>query len=617
MADVRDFHIIERLIEQQKRECVKLTTSNTFENKSNTFYFVVFKLLFGLNNTLIDACLTDQSYLTSMGRSGGKDGGIDAIYIQDAGKNKIVHLFTFKHTDILRKSMEAISSDVFDKLLFYVGILTTGSYDDIPDDYSQTIKDYTKQIFDLIAENQASFVLHICGNFAKIDHNEKLRFETRINELPLFSIEYNLLDDLIGRFICKDRKSVGGKIAVKKKKYFAEYVSPDTNACKTLIAKIDALTLLKLLSENPKLRNKVNWTISDFNNYELNENAFDDNVRVFLGASKTNEKMIATATSECEKENFYYYNNGITILCRSCLEGISSNTTFTIDDIQIVNGSQTIHNLAQLCKNDPESISNIYLLCRFYSVIDHNIHTHIAEYTNSQHQVKPRDIKALDAIQIKLEKEFDLIGIKYERKKNQYKGGKGSKLKRLDSEKCGKMLIAFYAEDPSTARNDPSSIFTSKYNTAFMGDVSADKILIVKKYHDYIEDCRKKKEKLLTDQTPKCYYNIKYSSFFYLFAVKKVCDNFNKNAGVVSYELSDDKLEKAYEIAYNLFTLVSHNKLKTAPNTDLSDYFKANSAKSDFCTEFKKISTLSNIEDAKTKSSELLQNDLQQPIIGE
>lgn len=617
MADVRDFYIIERLIEQQKRECVKLTSTNTFENKSNVFYFVVFKLLFDLATATIDSYITDQSYLMSMGKPSGKESGIDAVYIEqdDKGKN-IVHLFTFKHTKKINAAMEAFSSSVIDNILFYVDNLVNGSLEKLPGDYNPAIKSWTQQFFDLIADNNVNFVLHLCGNFSRLDPNEKKRFEDKISQLPLFNIQYDFLEELVKIYINKGRKKVNGKIVVKRGEYFTEKL--EGNNCKTLIAKIDALMLLKLLSNNQKLRNKTSYDITDFDKYELNESAFDDNVRMFLGDStKINDKIIATAESPTEKENFYYYNNGITILCALCKEGLSSKTTFTIDDIQIVNGSQTIHNLAHLCKGDPTKLSSIFLLCRFYSVVNHETHTHIAEYTNSQHQVKPRDIKALDSIQIKLEKEFDLIGIKYERKKNQHKGGKGSKLKRLDSEKCGKMLIAFYAEDPSTARNDPSSIFTSKYNSAFMEDVSADKILIVKKYHDYIEDCRKKKEKLLTDQTSKCYYNIKYSSFFYLFAIKKICDNFNKNNGAVSYELSDDKLEKAYEIAYNLFTLVSHNKLKAAPNTDLSDYFKANSAKIDFCTEFKKISTLSNIEEAKTKSSELLQNGLQQPIIGE
>ncbi len=82
MTDIRDFYIIERLIEQQKCECEKLTSTTTFENKSNVFYFVVFKLLFDLDTRTIDSYITDQSYLKSMGKPTGKESGIDAVYIE-------------------------------------------------------------------------------------------------------------------------------------------------------------------------------------------------------------------------------------------------------------------------------------------------------------------------------------------------------------------------------------------------------------------------------------------------------------------------------------------------------------------------------------------------------
>ncbi|HAC62081.1 MAG TPA: hypothetical protein DCF68_00740 [Cyanothece sp. UBA12306] len=60
------------------------------------------------------------------------------------------------------------------------------------------------------------------------------------------------------------------------------------------------------------------------------------------------------------------------------------------------------------------------LLCRIYETQDLELSTKIAEYTNSQNPVKSRDVRSVDYIQQKLEKELLVKGYFYERKRNQY-----------------------------------------------------------------------------------------------------------------------------------------------------------------------------------------------------
>ena len=49
-------------------------------------------------------------------------------------------------------------------------------------------------------------------------------------------------------------------------------------------------------------------------NYEL----FEENVREFLGTQGINNGIIKTLQSPTDRENFFYYNNGITLICEKC-----------------------------------------------------------------------------------------------------------------------------------------------------------------------------------------------------------------------------------------------------------------------------------------------------------
>jgi len=80
--------------------------------------------------------------------------------------------------------------------------------------------------------------------------------------------------------------------------------------------------------------------------YPVLEDAFEDNVRIYLKQrSKINRNIKETALSD-DAYRFFYYNNGITITC-SHFEYPKRvrNPIIELENLQIVNGSQTIHAL--------------------------------------------------------------------------------------------------------------------------------------------------------------------------------------------------------------------------------------------------------------------------------
>lgn len=76
-----------------------------------------------------------------------------------------------------------------------------------------------------------------------------------------------------------------------------------------------------------------------FNLYNSHRtNVLQSNVRVFLSATrKANKEMIKTLREE--PENFFYFNNGLSITCKSIEK--ENNFLLGLRDVQIVNGGQT------------------------------------------------------------------------------------------------------------------------------------------------------------------------------------------------------------------------------------------------------------------------------------
>ena len=67
---------------------------------------------------------------------------------------------------------------------------------------------------------------------------------------------------------------------------------------------------------------KTEFELLELQDDLINEAALKDNVRKFKGIKNAiNKNIINTAKTEDECDNFFYYNNGITILCDKIKKG--------------------------------------------------------------------------------------------------------------------------------------------------------------------------------------------------------------------------------------------------------------------------------------------------------
>ena len=158
---------------------------------------------------------------------------------------------------------------------------------------------------------------------------------------------------------------------------------------------------------------------------------FARNVRGFLGSTQINQGMKETIRKE--PEHFWYYNNGITVICDRAEEVRShGRVIMRATNPQVINGQQTTRTLA-LHKGSKASVSVRVIRVpresgspseRFDVLV-----SSIVAATNCQNTIKPSDLMSNDRRQIEIERQMRKLGYWYIRKrqtKQEAKRGAGS-----------------------------------------------------------------------------------------------------------------------------------------------------------------------------------------------
>lgn len=148
---------------------------------------------------------------------------------------------------------------------------------------------------------------------------------------------------------------------------------------------------------------------------------FSENIREFLGKSSVNDEIKNTIINE--PDNFFYYNNGITILCQNFIKKpivIGRDTgQFEINDLKIVNGAQTVGSIGSVYEQNPVAVESINVFVKIISLenCDDKFGDNVTQKTNTQNKIEKRDFISLDPEQERLKTELALDGIKYQIKR--------------------------------------------------------------------------------------------------------------------------------------------------------------------------------------------------------
>lgn len=142
---------------------------------------------------------------------------------------------------------------------------------------------------------------------------------------------------------------------------------------------------------------------------------FAPNLRKFLGPStEVNEAIINTITNSPEK--FWYFNNGITILCDTVSQkpigrGSTKSGVFECTGVSIVNGAQTVGSIAKAFSTNPEKVSLARVSARLISLesCPEGFSTEITRAANTQNKIEHRDFVSLDSEQKRLQTDLRIL----------------------------------------------------------------------------------------------------------------------------------------------------------------------------------------------------------------
>jgi AIPR protein len=146
---------------------------------------------------------------------------------------------------------------------------------------------------------------------------------------------------------------------------------------------------------------------------EYQQSLFAKNLRKFTGSTEVNEAIKDTLRKGPER--FWYFNNGITILCTKLRKkpmGGSRRTSgdFVCEGVSIVNGAQTVGCIGAIAASDPESLANARVNVRLISVANcpDDFGTELTRAANTQNKIERRDFAALDPEQERLRRDLSL-----------------------------------------------------------------------------------------------------------------------------------------------------------------------------------------------------------------
>ncbi len=133
---------------------------------------------------------------------------------------------------------------------------------------------------------------------------------------------------------------------------------------------------------------------------------FGPNIRGFLG-SRTSSRNINSQianTALSAGSDFFVYNNGVSMITKKL--SLLPDGSVVCDGLAVINGAQTLGSLETASTKLGASLDGVTVPIRIVSTTDESLIRDIVRYNNTQNPIKPWEMRVLDPIQQRLEREF-------------------------------------------------------------------------------------------------------------------------------------------------------------------------------------------------------------------
>lgn len=220
----------------------------------------------------------------------------------------------------------------------------------------------------------------------------------------------------------------------------------------------------------------------------------DRNIRRYLGltGNRVNEAIAQTLKDPQQQNNFYFYNNGVTLICRkfahNALQG--ENFQVKVEGLQVINGGQTCKTIHQTLAPQLAFPVTASVLLRLYELPDEapELVRNITYATNSQNPVDLRDLRSNDDRQRRLEQSMAGLGYHYRRQRSE----SPIRPTEITIATAAEGVLSIWRKRPNQARFQSREHFGKLYDLIFTPDLNGAQVVIATLLFRLAENKRKR-----------------------------------------------------------------------------------------------------------------------------
>lgn len=457
-AAIIDQHLGKVVDEIREQASEELGINQEHKLKSLAFVYLCVRKLLDLDHEESFDCLTE----------GGNDFGVDAIHISEKNDDEFtVTLFQGKYKQNLEGN-NAFDGNAIEKLIHAVGCLFDPSAQ--VESLNDRLRAKVEEARSFIRDGAIPLIrVMACNNGPRWSDaaEEAIR---RFGQEDQVVWEHLNHDDLV--HLIKQMKPVNTTLNFKGKTAIE-----DMNYSRVCIGRVPVSEIANLMKEH-------------------GDRLLERNIRRYLGlhGNRVNSAIRNTLQSK-EPENFYFFNNGLTLVCTDFSYNAlqQDDRMVKVENLQIVNGGQTSMTIMKTLeamekegKTVPESVS---VLVRLYKLPkDEDLALKITHATNSQNPVDLKDLKSNDERQKQLEQDIEGLGFQYRRKKMDT----SAKANDITSGAAAEAVLSVWRQAPHQAKFLTREHFGKLYDKIFTNDLNGTQTILAVLLYRIAENHRKR-----------------------------------------------------------------------------------------------------------------------------
>ncbi|MDT0307558.1 AIPR family protein [Streptomyces sp. DSM 44917] len=173
---------------------------------------------------------------------------------------------------------------------------------------------------------------------------------------------HNLLRTAYNKIMSNAKPTKEGKNITDTLRLSGTWFNHDSGTARTIVGRISIEELVRLYDQH-------------------GEFLFDKNVRAFLKESNHVNQNIRNTLINDRSHEFFYLNNGITIICNKLsYSAVANDPVINLEGVQIVNGSQTTHTVHLAFKDGLiKNKEHVFVLVKIIQTEDANLLNNITD----------------------------------------------------------------------------------------------------------------------------------------------------------------------------------------------------------------------------------------------